>query len=203
MSITLYKNDLPANLDLGNVIAVDTETLGLNPLRDRLCLVQISSGDGNAHLVQFDGTNYDAPNLKKLLSNPKVKKIFHFARFDIAALYQYLDVIATPLFCTKIASKLTRTYTDRHGLRDVVREFTGIELDKQQQSSDWAAPQLSEQQQIYAANDVLYLHQVWQGMEERLLREKRLDYARACFEFVPTRAMLDLNGWAEADIFQH
>ena len=203
MTIHLYKNDLPDSLDLGDSVAIDTETLGLNPLRDRLCLVQLSSGDGEAHIVQMDGEDYSAPNLKKLLEDENIEKIFHFARFDVAVMRHYLNAECTPVFCTKIASKLTRTYTDRHGLKDVVREFCNTELDKQQQSSDWAAKDLSEQQLKYAASDVLYLHQVRDGLIERLKREDRMGLAKSCFDFLPTRAALDLKGWAETDIFSH
>lgn len=203
MTIHLHKNDLPRDLDLGNCIAVDTETLGLNPVRDPLCLVQISSGDGEAHIVQLNRTHYKAPNLKKVLANKKTMKIFHFARFDIATVQTYLDVVCTPVFCTRTASKLVRTYTDKHGLRDVCRELLGIELNKQQQSSDWGADTLTLEQLQYAANDVLYLHQLRDRLEALLKREKRLDLAKRCFEFLPTRAELDLSGWANTDIFEH
>ncbi len=191
----LHKNDLPRGLKFGSIIAVDSETLGLNPLRDRLCVVQLSGGDGVAHLVQFDGKNYDAPNLKALLSDKKVLKIFHYARFDLAALYQWLDIWATPVFCTKIASKLTRTYTNQHGLKDVTRELLNIEISKQQQSSDWGADTLTDEQQKYAASDVWYLHQIREKLDAMLNREGRIELAEKAFEFLPTRAKLDLPGW--------
>lgn len=203
MTIKLYKGDLPDDLDLGNVIAVDTETMGLLPQRDRLCLVQISSGDGSAHLVQLAKGQYDAPNLKALLGDQGVTKIFHYARFDVAIIKAYLGVDCGPIFCTKIASKLCRTYTDRHGLREVVRHATGTDLNKQQQSSDWGADELDEDQLAYAASDVLYLHQVMSWMEERLVREDRMALAQQCFDFISARAELDLLGWNEVDIFAH
>ena len=203
MKIRLHKGDLPDGLDLGNKVAVDTETLGLNPLRDKLCLVQLSSGDGNAHLVQVDRATYDAPRLKALLENRSVLKIFHFARFDVAALKHYLGVETGPLYCTKIASKLTRTYTDRHGLKDLVKELLGIELNKQQQSSDWGAHVLSDSQKQYAAQDVLYLHELKSRLDQMLEREGRKGLARSCFDFVPVRAELDLLGWTEDDVFAH
>jgi ribonuclease D len=203
MTITLHKNDLPSDLTFSGSLAVDCETLGLNPLRDRLCVVQISSGDGTAHLVQFDGTNYDAPNLKAVLSDENLVKIYHFARFDLAAIYHWLGVWAAPVFCTKIGSKLTRTYTDRHGLKDLLREMLEVEISKQQQSSDWGAETLTEAQQAYAASDVLYLHELKDKIIERLKREDRLDIAENAFAFLPTRARLDLLGWPETDIFSH
>lgn len=203
MTISLHKNDLPDSLHFEGALAVDSETLGLNPLRDRLCVVQLSSGDGTAHLVQFDGTDYSAPNLKAVLSDPNLVKIFHFARFDLAALYQYLGVWAAPVFCTKIASKLTRTYTDRHGLKDLTRELISVDLSKQQQSSDWGAETLSEAQMAYAASDVLYLHQLMEILIVRLKREDRFEIAQKTFDYLPTRAELDLAGWAESDIFAH
>lgn len=203
MTISLHKNDLPDSLHFEGALAVDSETLGLNPLRDRLCVVQLSSGDGTAHLVQFDGTDYSAPNLKAVLSDPNLVKIFHFARFDLAALYQYLGVWAAPVFCTKIASKLTRTYTDRHGLKDLTRELISVDLSKQQQSSDWGAETLSEAQMAYAASDVLYLHQLMEILIVRLKREDRFEIAQKTFAYLPTRAELDLAGWAESDIFAH
>lgn len=201
--IKLHKGDLPAGLTFPNGVAIDTETLGLNPHRDRLCLVQLSGGDGTAHLVKFDGKNYDAPRLKALLTDPKVLKIFHFARFDIAVLEQYLGVATTPIYCTKIASKLSRTYTDRHGLKDLVGELLGIELSKQQQSSDWGASELSDSQKAYAANDVLHLHEVKKKLDMMLAREGRQDLADKAFGFLPTRARLDLAGFEEDDIFAH
>ncbi|MGI9481671.1 MAG: ribonuclease D [Hyphomicrobiales bacterium] len=203
MSITLHKGDLPASLDLGSVVAVDTETLGLKPHRDKLCLVQLSSGDGTAHLVQMDRSSYDAPNLKHVLGDEKVLKIFHYARFDVAVLKAYLGVDTYPVYCTKIASKLTRTYTDRHGLKDLCRELLGKDLSKQQQSSDWGANELSDAQKSYAALDVLYLHELRERLEAMLNREGRSDLARACFSFLPTRAELDLAGWPDEDIFAH
>ena len=202
-SIVLHKNDLPAGLSFGPSVAVDTETLGLNVNRDRLCLVQLSSGDGTAHLVQFDGRDYSAPNLKALLTDKTVLKIFHFARFDIAVLEKYLGVVTTPIYCTKIVSKLVRTYTDRHGLKDLVAELAGVELSKQQQSSDWAAGELSQQQLAYAASDVLHLHAVKAKLDAMLARDGRQAYAEAAFGFLPTRAKLDLAGFGEDDIFSH
>ena len=203
MAIKLYKSDLPPGLDFGNAVDVDTETLGLVPRRDKLCLVQLSAGDGNAHLVQLDRTSYDAPNLKALFTNPAVTKIFHYARFDVAVIKYYLGVDTAPLYCTKIASKLTRTYTDRHGLKDLVKELLGIELNKQQQSSDWGAHMLSDPQKQYAAQDVLYLHELKSRLDNMLSREGREAVARACFDFIPTRAALDLSGWTEEDVFAH
>ena len=195
--------DLP-NLDLyKDSVAVDTEALGLNNHRDRLCVVQLSPGDGSADVVQIAKGQKEAPNLQKLMADEKITKIFHFARFDVAILYQYLGVTTTPVYCTKIASKLTRTYTDRHGLKDLVREFLNIDVSKQQQSSDWAADKLSKAQLEYAASDVLYLHQLKEILDQRLLREERTELAKACFEFLPTRAKLDLAGWPDTDIFAH
>jgi ribonuclease D len=203
MTVKLYRWDLPADFNPGSAVAIDTETLGLKPARDKLCLVQISTGDGNAVLVQMDRTKYDAPNLKALLANPKVLKIFHFARFDVAVLKQYLDVDTAPLFCTKIASKLVRTYTDRHGLKELVRELLGIDLNKLQQSSDWGAHSLTDAQKAYAAEDVVYLHELKQRLEQMLEREGRTALAKSCFEFLPTRTALDLQGWSEEDVFAH
>ena len=203
MSVKLYRGDLPADFNPGTSVAIDTETLGLKPARDKLCLVQISTGDGNAVLVQMDRSQYDAPNLKALLANPKVLKIFHFARFDVAVLKQYLDVHTAPLFCTKIASKLVRTYTDRHGLKELVRELLGIDLNKLQQSSDWGAHSLTDAQKAYAAEDVVYLHELKQRLEQMLEREGRTALAKSCFEFLPTRTALDLQGWSEEDVFAH
>ena len=203
MAIKLYKGDLPPGLDFGTSVAVDTETLGLVPRRDKLCLVQLSSGDGNAHLVQVDRSSYDAPNLKALFTNPDVTKIFHYARFDVAVIKYYLGVDTAPLYCTKIASKLTRTYTDRHGLKALVKELLGIELNKQQQSSDWGAHMLSDSQKQYAAQDVVYLHELKARLDQMLSREGREAVARACFDFIPTRAALDLSGWTEEDVFAH
>lgn len=203
MTITLHKGDLPASVTFQGSVAIDTETLGLNPHRDPLCLVQLSGGDGNAHLVQLDRARYDCPNLRALLNDPSVLKIFHFARFDVAVMQQYLGVVTTPIYCTKIASKLVRTYTDRHGLKDLLKELTGTEISKQQQSSDWGAAELSEAQLSYAASDVLYLHQLKEKLDQMLLREGRMEYAKACFAFLPVRASLDLAGWGEEDIFAH
>ena len=203
MSVKLYRGDLPADFNPGSSVAIDTETLGLKPARDKLCLVQISTGDGNAVLVQMDRMKYDAPHLKALLANPKVLKIFHFARFDVAVLKQYLDVDTAPLFCTKIASKLVRTYTDHHGLKELVRELLGIDLNKLQQSSDWGAHSLTDAQKAYAAEDVVYLHELKQRLEQMLEREGRTALAKSCFEFIPTRAALDLLGWPEEDVFAH
>ena len=202
MGNRLHLGDLPADYQAGPALAIDTETLGLNPHRDRLCLVQVSRGDGDADLVQIAPGETQAPNLERLLADPKVLKLFHFARFDIAVLYQRFGVMATPVWCTKIASKLTRTYTDRHGLRDLVRELLGIEISKQQQSSDWGAPALTEAQLAYAASDVLHLHALKDKLEALLRRENRLDLAEACFDFLPTRARLDLAGW-NGDVFSH
>jgi ribonuclease D len=203
MKIKLYKNDLPDGLNLGPIVAIDSETLGLNPIRDRLCLVQLSSGDGTAHMVQFTDGKYDAPNLKALLADPGVIKLFHYARFDVAMFRRYLGVMTTPIYCTKIASKLVRTYTDKHGLKDLVRELLGTDLSKEQQSSDWGAPELSEKQLSYAANDVAYLHRLKEVLDAMLAREGRTDLARACFGFLPARAALDLAGWPDTDIFAH
>ena len=201
--ITLHKGDLPEGLSFGARVAIDSETLGLNPHRDRLCVVQLSAGDGSAHLVQFDGSDYSAPNLKALLGDEKILKIFHFARFDIAVLSKYLGVMATPVFCTKIASKLVRTYTDRHGLKDVVSELAGVELSKQQQSSDWASETLSQAQMNYAASDVLHLHKVHDRLTSMLARDDRAEMAQACFRFLPTQAELDLAGFGDIDVFSH
>jgi ribonuclease D len=203
MKIKLHKNDLPDGLNLGPLVAIDSETLGLNPNRDRLCLIQLSSGDGTAHLVQFADRQYDAPNLKKLLADPAVTKLFHYARFDVAVVRRYLGVVTAPIYCTKIASKLVRTYTDKHGLKDLVRELLSVDLSKEQQSSDWGAPELSEKQLAYAANDVAYLHRLKEVLDTMLAREGRTEVAKACFSFLPTRAELDLAGWSEVDIFSH
>ncbi|KCZ90051.1 ribonuclease D [Hyphomonas johnsonii] len=200
--ITLHKGDLPANIDFGAIVAIDTEAMGLNPMRDHLTLVQLSAGDGTAHIVQL-GRDFNCPNLKALLSDPKVIKLFHFARFDVAMIKRWLGVDCAPIWCTKIASKLARTYTDRHGLKDVAREIAGIDLSKAQQSSDWGAADLTDAQLQYAASDVFYLHTIKAGLEAILVREGRLQLAEACFAFLPTRAALDLAGWAEQDIFAH
>jgi ribonuclease D len=203
VTVHSHEGDLPDGLDLGPIVAVDTETLGLSLVRDALCVVQLSEGKGDAHVVRLNRPAYDCPNLKALLSDPKVEKIFHFARFDVAMCKAHLGVDVGPIFCTKIGSKLARTYTDRHGLKDVVRELVGVDLNKQQQSSDWGADTLSEAQLTYAASDVLYLHAVRERLMEMLIREGRMDVAQACFAFLPTRAALDLLGWPEADIFSH
>lgn len=203
MAIMLHKGDLPDGLELGPVVAVDTETLGLNPHRDKLCLVQLSGGNGDAHLVQIDRSTYRAPNLVRLLGSESVLKVFHFARFDLAVLFQYLGVLPAPAYCTKVASKLTRTYTDRHGLKDLCRELLGVDLSKQQQSTDWGAATLSDAQMDYAAADVLYLHQLKARLDHMLEREGRTGLAQTCFSFLPARAALDLAGWAEEDIFAH
>ncbi|HEX4893321.1 MAG TPA: ribonuclease D [Hyphomicrobiaceae bacterium] len=201
--IHLHSNDLPAGVTFSGSVAVDTETLGLKPHRDRLCVVQLSAGDNSAHLVQFDGQNWSAPRLKAVLTDPSVVKIFHYARFDLAAIERWLGVMTGPVWCTKIASKLARTYTDRHGLKDLVSELLGIELSKAQQSSDWAAAKLSDQQRAYAASDVLHLHQIKARLEAMLAREGRLTTAEACFRFLPERARLDLAGFDDLDIFSH
>ncbi len=201
--IHLHQGDLPAGLDLGDSVAVDSETMGLSLTRDRLCLLQLSAGDGICHLVQFTGGNFDAPNLKALLTDPGVTKLFHFARFDVAMLQRYLGIVCQPIYCTKIASKLVRTYTDRHGLKDLCKELLAVDLSKQQQSSDWGAAALSKDQQKYAASDVLYLHRLRTRLDEMLEREGRLELAQQCFDFLPTRAALDLAGWEDTDIFAH
>jgi ribonuclease D len=203
MTIALHRGDLPAGLGFGQAVAIDTETMGLKPGRDRLCLVQLSAGDGTAHLVKLEQGNYAAPNLLALLRDPAVTKIFHFARFDIAVLQHYLGVMPQPIYCTKIASKLVRTFTDRHGLKDLARDLLGVELSKEQQSSDWGAAELSQAQLKYAATDVLHLHALRARLDEMLAREGRAAIAEACFGFLPTRALLDLAGWGEEDIFQH
>ena len=203
MKMKLYRNDLPDGLELGPLVAIDTETLGLNPQRDRLCLAQMSSGDGVCHLVRFEAGQYDAPNLKRMLADPKVLKLFHFARFDIAMFRRWLGVEVKPVYCTKIASKLVRTYTDRHGLKDLARELLGIEMNKEQQSSDWGAAELSDKQLAYAASDVAHLHQLKTVLDAMLAREGRSHLAQACFDFLPARAALDLAGWGETDIFAH
>jgi len=203
MTITLHKGDLPKNVKFGSAVAVDTETMGLNSQRDRLCLIQLSSGDGSAHLVQFAAGQYDAPNLKALLSDPKTQKIFHFARFDVAAIRKYLDVATPNIYCTRIGSYLARTFTDRHGLKDLCRELLDIEINKQQQSSDWGAETLTKEQLEYAANDVLFLHKLRDELETMLVREGRQHLAKASMDFIQTRADLDLAGWPEVDIFAH
>ena len=203
MPINLYSGDLPSSLNLGPVVAIDSETMGLKPQRDRLCLIQLSSGDGNAHLVQFERCNYTAPNLVKLLEDPDITKVFHYARFDVAIIKKYLKVRTTSIYCTKIASKLVRTYTDKHGLKDLCKELLNVDLSKQQQSSDWGAKNLTEEQKTYAASDVLYLHKIKEILDQRLLREERDELAAFCFEFLQTRANLDLIGFENEDIFSH
>jgi ribonuclease D len=203
MTHHLHRGDLPEGLLFGDSVAVDSEAMGLNPHRDRLCLVQLSRGDGDAHLVQLAAGCYDAPNLKRLLADPGVVKLFHFARFDIAILYHYLAVMPQPLYCTKIASRLVRTFSDRHGLRDLCKDLLGVDLKKEQQSSDWGASALTEEQLRYAASDVLHLHALRARLDVMLARERRTELARSCFEFLPARALLDLEGWAEQDIFAH
>jgi ribonuclease D len=198
-----HHGDLPDGLDLGPQVAIDSETMGLRLGRDPLCVVQLSAGDGHAHVVQLRRPAYDAPNLKRMLTDPTVLKIFHFGRFDIAMFALHLQVTTAPVYCTKIASKLARTYTDRHGLKDVTRELLGVDLSKAQQSSDWGAETLTGDQITYAASDVLYLHQLKARLDQMLAREGRLDYARACFEFLPWRARLDLAGWEDVDVFAH
>ncbi|MFI5408368.1 ribonuclease D [Kaistia sp. UC242_56] len=203
MTIRLHRGDLPDLSNYGASVAIDTETLGLNPHRDRLCVVQLSPGDGSADVVQIAQGQREAPNLVKLLTDPCVTKIFHFARFDVAVLGHAFGITVNPIYCTKIASRLTRTYTDRHGLKDLVKELLDVDLSKQQQSSDWAAEKLTEAQLAYAASDVLYLHGLKTRLDERLARENRTELAEACFRFLPTRAALDLAGWPEQDIFAH
>lgn len=203
MTNHLYKGDLPDGLDLGPSVAIDCETMGLNPHRDRLCLVQLSSGDGHAHLVQIAPGQTNAPNLERLIADPDVLKLFHFGRFDIAALYHAFGALAAPVYCTKIASRLVRTYTDRHGLKFLLEELLGVDISKLQQMSDWGAEELTKAQLEYAASDVLYLHRLKEALDARLAREGRTDMAQAAFDFLPTRARLDLAGWPEIDIFSH
>ncbi|MEN8917604.1 MAG: ribonuclease D [Octadecabacter sp.] len=203
MTNRLYQNDLPDGLDLGPVVAIDCETMGLNPHRDRLCLIQLSSGDGNCHLVQVAVGQTEAPNLCKMLADPNVLKLFHYGRFDIAVLYSAFSTVTVPVYCTKIASKLTRTYTDRHGLKNLLQELLKVDISKFQQQSDWGAEKLSKAQLEYAASDVLYLHRLREELNIRLEREGRTEMAQACFDFLPTRAQLDLAGWPEQDIFSH
>ena len=208
MNYHLHRGDLPDGIDFGAVVAVDTEAMGLNPHRDRLCLVQLSAGDGQAHLVQLiptalGGRGFDCPNLAHLLADPAIVKLMHFARFDVAVLQHSLGITVAPIACTKIAAKLVRTFTDRHGLRDLCRELLGVEISKQQQTSDWGAPELSAEQLAYAASDVLYLHALWAKLEALLRREGRLELAQACFAFLPARARLDLLGYETPDIFAH
>jgi ribonuclease D len=203
MANTLHEGDLPDGLQFGAAVAVDTETMGLNPHRDRLCLVQLSAGNGDAHIVRLAKGRYEAPRLKALMADPAVLKIFHFARFDVAVLRQFLGISTAPIYCTKIASRLVRTFTDRHGLKDLCRELIGVELSKEQQTSDWGAADITPAQLKYAAADVLYLHQLKTKLDDMLAREGRRELAEACFRFLPTRAQLDLAGWPEVDIFAH
>ena len=203
MAVRIHQGDLPEGLDFGSSVAVDTETMGLHSNRDKLCVVQLSAGDDDAHLVQLDRKTYHAPRLKALMEDANVTKIFHYARFDVGMLKAYLGVDTSPLYCTKIASRLARTYTDRHGLKDLVREMLGIEMSKQQQSSDWGTPVLSDAQKQYAALDVIYLHELKVRLDQMLRREERAELAQACFDFLPTRAGLDLAGWPNEDIFAH
>ncbi|MGF1503050.1 MAG: ribonuclease D [Paracoccaceae bacterium] len=203
MSVTLHRQDLPDGLDLGPIVSIDTETMGLIPRRDRLCLVQLSSGDGTAHLVQIAKGQTSAPNLVALLADPERLKLFHYGRFDIAVLAHAFGTLARPVWCTKIASKLTRTFTDRHGLRNLCSDLLGVDISKQQQSSDWGAAELSEAQLAYAASDVLYLHRIREELDARLVREGRQGLAEACFRFLPERALLDLSGWDGEDIYDH
>jgi ribonuclease D len=207
-TIHLHRDDLPEGFDLGPLVAVDTETMGLNPHRDRLCLVQLSGGDGHAHLVQLippwlGGRGFDCPNLKRLLADPATVKLMHFARFDVAVLQHSLDITVAPVRCTKIAARLTRTFSDRHGLKDLSKELLGVDLSKQQQTSDWGAVELTAEQLAYAASDVLHLHALWLKLETLLVRERRLDLAEACFAFLPARARLDVLGYEDPDIFTH
>ncbi len=203
MANFLYQGDLPDDLDLGPIVAIDCETMGLNPHRDRLCVIQMSGGDGNAHMVQVALGQTEAPNLCRMLEDPNVLKLFHFGRFDIAAMYNAFGALTAPVYCTKIASKLIRTYTDRHGLKNLLHELLNIDISKHQQSSDWGAPKLTDAQLDYAASDVLYLHALRESLNTRLEREGRMEMAQACFDFLPMRAKLDLAGWPEQDIFAH
>lgn len=203
MTNTLYQNDLPDGLDLGPVVAIDCETMGLHPHRDRLCVVQLSGGDGHAHLVQIARGQTEAPNLCRLLTDPEVLKLFHFGRFDIAAMLNAFGAVTAPVYCTKIASRLIRTFTDRHGLAKLLQELLDVDISKQQQSSDWGAPELTKAQIDYAASDVLYLHRLREVLNGMLLREGRMELAQSCFDFLPVRAQLDLAGWPETDIFAH
>lgn len=203
MTNFLHVSDLPDDLDLGPFVAIDCETMGLNPHRDRLCVVQLSGGDGNAHIVQIKKGQTEAPNLVRLLENPNVLKLFHYGRFDIAAMLAAFGAVTAPVYCTKIASRLVRTYTDRHGLKNLLQELLNVDISKQQQSSDWGADTLTEAQLEYAASDVLYLHQLREVLNGRMIREGRMEMAQACFDFLPMRAQLDLEGWPDTDIFAH
>ena len=203
MTNHVYRGDLPDDLDLGPTVAIDCETMGLNPKRDRLCVVQLSSGDGNAHLVQVAKGQSSAPNLCRMLEDPNVLKLFHFGRFDIAAMYETFRTLTAPVYCTKIASRLVRTYTDRHGLKNLLQELLSVDISKQQQSSDWGSKKLSKAQVEYAASDVLYLHRLRDSLNQMMIREDRMEIAQSCFDFLPTRAKLDLAGWPDNDIFAH
>ena len=203
MTISYHRGDLPPDIDFGDTVAIDSETMGLNIQRDRLCVIQLSAGDGSAHVVHFPDRDYAAPNLRRLLSDPRVLKLFHFARFDLSIIQRHFGIICSPVYCTKLASRLSRTSTDRHGLKDLCREMLGIDLSKQQQTSDWGAPELTTEQVSYAASDVLYLHALRRKMDELLEREGRAQLAEACFSFLPVRAALDLAGWDDEDIFAH
>lgn len=203
MANHLYKNDLPDGLSMGPIVAIDCETMGLNPHRDRLCLVQMSGGDGNSHIVQIEKGQTEAPNLCAMLTDPDVLKLFHYGRFDIAAMYNAFGALTAPVYCTKIASKLIRTYTDRHGLKNLLQEMLGVDISKQQQMSDWGAAELTNAQLNYAASDVLHLHALREKLNERLEREGRMGIAQNCYDFLPTRAVLDLAGWPDQDIFAH
>ena len=203
MANFVYQNDIPADLNVTGDLAIDTEAMGLQNARDRLCVLQFSNGDGNAHLVHFQPGHYDAPNLKRLLADNSTTKLFHFARFDVAIIRAYLGILVQPIYCTKIASKLARTYTDRHGYKEICRELLGVDISKAQQSSDWGAPSLTEDQISYAASDVLHLHALREKLDAMLRRESRIQFAEAAYQFLPARAMLDLAGWAENDIFSH
>ena len=203
MTNHVYRGDLPDDLDLGPTVAIDCETMGLNPKRDRLCVVQLSSGDGNAHLVQVAKGQSSAPNLCRMLEDPNVLKLFHFGRFDIAAMYETFRALTAPVYCTKIASRLVRTYTDRHGLKNLLQELLSVDISKQQQSSDWGSKKLSKAQIEYAASDVLYLHRLRDSLNQMMIREDRMEIAQSCFDFLPTRAKLDLAGWPDNDIFAH
>ena len=203
MNIVLHHNDLPEDLVLGPVVAIDSETMGLIPFRDRLCLVQLTDGSGTVHLVKVAQGQTEAPNLCKMLTDAETLKLFHFGRFDIAVLFQAFGALTAPVYCTKIASKLVRTYTDRHGLKNLVHEMLDVDISKQQQSSDWGAETLTDAQMNYAATDVVYLHELMAALNERLIREGREEFAHACFDFLPARALLDISGWAETDIFAH
>ena len=203
MTVTLHHGDIPANISFGTSVAIDTETMGLKPVRDRLCLVQLSAGDDNAHIVQFKADQYAAPNLRKLLADPKVTKLFHFGRFDIATLWMHLNVLTTPVYCTKIASRLARTFTQHHSLKTLCSELLDIDLDKQQQTTDWGADNITPEQIKYAASDVLYLHKLRISLDAILIREGRMHLAQSCFSFLPSRALLDVAGWSEEDVFAH